>query len=204
MSNLSERSQHPISEFEPRSKDEELRNRSIVQRIVNILQLGKSSQGVPFVLKKIDDAERGAYLYVAFSEEDNEDYPFGFGEEKVLQHPTYALEFDPDDEITTPYGKMNPYVIDGENNLYMLHNIYYFDLSAKAAKYEGILQLADDEESLKDEIYTMDIEPTKVPITISGGDARIVELDGEDYDKVLTMLSEFEQGKFTSIRPNVE
>ena len=107
--------------------------------------------------------------------------------------------------VTSPYGILTQYVAGTDQKLYHLSNIYYFDQSGKAVKFEEVMCMSSEDdkpEDLEDTVkrftYNED-EVTRIEGNISEEDSRYVPLLPGDYEKIRIILKAIETSEFVEI-----
>lgn len=198
----------PRHEFDPRSGDEELRNKSLVRRMRNILldskvarflhDLGSEYYGSVFnnpndynKIVRIDVVTNGSPIESGY--EDASDIPKGF------KLPAYIFQFfsyNNSLQVTSPYGILPEKVRGSNSKVYLLSNGYFLNDYGQAVKFEQV-EVTDYKDGdvnasdAKSVNIDLDIDPSEEDST------RYVHLNNEDYEQIETKLKLIEENEFT-------
>lgn len=191
----------PRPEFDPCSREEELRNKSIVHRMRNILL---NTEIVGFLLYELDndyygsafenpnDPDKIVRIDVVTNEDPIEqgydhapDIPEGF------KLPAYIFQFfsyNNSLQVTTPYGILPEKVRGSNGKVYLLSNVYFLNDDGQAVKSEQILETDYEDGDINAAgAKSADIDPSEKDST------RYVHLNNEDYEKIETKLKLIEE-----------
>lgn len=119
--------------------------------------------------------------------------------------PVYVLDVgdDKNDFLqTSPHGLIAGVVIDGNNRVFTVRNIYTFDDMGEGAKFELIREISDEGDDPVDfclEAFNFKDEQIKRTNHImSEEDSRALLLDEADYEFVTNVLTLIEAGEFNA------
>lgn len=192
----------PLGEFDPRSKEDQTRNKSIAQRIDSILCSKKYKWPKSFekdsVSATFHDPNNDPETIIALDAGWNKTLKTGYYADapKKFSFPCYIFQvwsYSTPIEVATPYGVLPGKIIGADNSVYFFDNIYFFNKKGEATKYEQIVGPGferDDDNNLR-----------KIEITPSEKDSRYVPMDQEDYGKIENALNRIEAGKLIESNP---
>lgn len=217
-----ERGQQSKPEFEPRSKQEKINNKSIAQRIRNIVHAREPQD--PVAAELINEFSRTRISCIDFLRSEGfnsshitltiiyskgkrnsrtiENIPNGlnFPVYIVESHNTYRTE-----DVTSSYGPMPEEVRGVDNKIYGFENIFYFSSDGKGIKYERV-SAGEDQEDIDEDDESSGLAVkmreyynnlTTLTFNPSEDRSKFVHLQGEDYIKVEEKLKLIEAGEFT-------